>query len=80
MYRNETGTNYHGLLPTLVWCFKLFLRGASSCGSQPNFNFFNVIPQIFQRNRKVHLTYCLETNFHNVSNISLRVIKRRNYN
>ena len=32
-------------------------------GSQPNFNFFNINPQIFQRNRKVHLTICLEKNF-----------------
>ena len=48
-------------------------------GSQPNFNYFNVNPQIFQRNRKVHLTKCLETNFHNISNINLRVIRRRNY-
>ena len=48
-------------------------------GSQPKFNFFNVNPQIFQRNRKVHLTNCLETNFHDISIISLRVIRRRNY-
>ena len=48
-------------------------------GSQPNFNFFNLNPQIFRRNRKVHLTKCLEINFHNISNISLRVIRRRNY-
>ena len=31
-------------------------------GSQPNFNFFNVNSQIFQRNRKVYLTN-LERNF-----------------
>ena len=36
-------------------------------------------PQIFQRNRKVHLTNCLETNIHAISNISLRVIRCRNY-
>ena len=48
-------------------------------GSQPNFNSFNVNPQIFQRNHKVHLTICLETNFHDISIISLRVIRRRNY-
>ena len=48
-------------------------------GSQTNFNFFNVKPQIFQRNRKVHLSNCLESNFHNISNISLRVIRRKNY-
>ena len=37
-------------------------------------------PQIFRQNRKVRLKNCLETNFHNISNIKLRVIKRRNYN
>ena len=41
-------------------------------GSLPNFNFFNVNPQIFQWNRKVHLSNCLETNFHDITNISLR--------
>ena len=44
-----------------------------------DFNFLNVDPQIFQQNRKVHLTNCLETNFNNISIISLRVIRRRNY-
>ena len=29
----------------------------------PNFNFFNVNPLIFQQNRKVHFTNCLETKF-----------------
>ena len=43
-------------------------------GSLSNLNFFNVNPQIFQRNRKVHLTHSLETNFYNISNISLEVI------
>ena len=41
---------------------------------QPNFNFFNVNLQIFRRNREVHFTNCLKTNFHNISNIGLRVI------
>ena len=48
--------------------------------SQPNFNFFNVNHQIFQQNLKVYLTKYLETNFHNISNISLRVIICRNFN
>ena len=48
--------------------------------SVPNFNFFNVKPQMSQRNRKVHRSYWLETNFHNISKVSLRVIRRRNYN
>ena len=39
--------------------------------SLPNFNFFNENPQIFRRNRKVHLTNCSETNFHNISNSQL---------
>ena len=33
-YRTEkkTGTNHHGLLSISVWCFEIFLRGASTCG------------------------------------------------
>ena len=58
---------------------KYFLGVHLYGGSQPNFNFFNVNPQIFQRNRKVDLSNCLETNFHNICNISLRVIIRWNY-
>ena len=58
---------------------KFFLGVRLHGGSQPNFNFFNVNPQIFHRNRKVHLTNCLETNFHYISIISLRVIRRWNY-
>ena len=44
-----------------------------------NFNLFKVTLQIFQQNRKVHISNCLKTKFHNISNISLRVIRRRNY-
>ena len=51
---------------------KFFLGVRLHGGFQPNFNFFNVNRQIFQRNRKVHLTNCLETNFHNISGINLR--------
>ena len=58
---------------------KFFLGVHLHGGSQPNYDFFNVNTQIFQRNRKVHLTNCQETKFHNISNISLRVIRRRNY-
>ena len=58
---------------------KFFLEVRLHGGSQPNFDFFNVNPHIFKRNRKVHLTNCLETNFHDISIISLRVIRRRNY-
>ena len=60
---------------TLKFFFGVCLHG----GSLPNFNFFNVNPPIFLRNCKVRLTNCLETNFHNISSISLRVIRRRNY-
>ena len=38
-YGNETGTNHHGLLSTLVWCLKMFLTGPSTWGSL-NFIFF----------------------------------------
>ena len=54
--------------------FHLCGLGVLFGGSLPNFNFFNVNPQIFQRNRKVHLRNCLETNFHNIPNISFRVM------
>ena len=27
-YKNETGTNHHGLFSTSVWCFKIFLSDA----------------------------------------------------
>ena len=58
-----------------------FFSGASFIsGSLPNFNFFIKNPKIFQRNRKYHLSNCLETNFHDIPNISLRDIKRGNYN
>ena len=58
---------------------KFSLRGRLHGESLPNFNFFNVNPQIFQRNLKVHLSNCLETNFHDIPNISLRDIRRGNY-
>ena len=31
-YRNETGTNHHGLLSTSNRCLKIFLRGPSTWG------------------------------------------------
>ena len=62
-----------------VDALKFFLGVRIHGESKPNFNFFNVNPQNFQRNRKVHLTNRLETNFHDISIISLRVIRRRNY-
>ena len=61
------------------YALKFFLRVRLYGGSPPNFNFFNVNPQIFQRNRKVHLSNCRERNLHDISKISLRAIRRRNY-
>ena len=55
---------------------KFFLGVLLHGGSQPCFNFFNVNHQNFERNRKVHLSNCLVTNFHNISDISLRVISK----
>ena len=67
------------LLPLLIdYCLlqfdalRFFLGVRLHGGSQPNFNFFNVNPQIFQRHHKVHLSNCLETNFHDIPNITLR--------
>ena len=31
-YRNETGTNHHGLLSTSIWCFKVLRTGPSTWG------------------------------------------------
>ena len=59
----------------LKFFFGIRLHG----GSLFNFNSFNVNPQIFQRNCKVHLSNCVETNFYYISNVSLRIIRRRNY-
>ena len=58
---------------------KFFLGARLHGGSLPIINSFNVNPQISQRNRKVRLSNCPETNFHNISSNSLRVIRRRNY-
>ena len=83
LQRNETGTNNHGLLFTSISCFEIFLTSPPTWGSRPNFNFFQykppLPPQSFQRIRKVHLTNCLGTYFHDISIISLRVIRRRKY-
>ena len=72
------------LLPVIMdYCLlqfdalNFFLEVHLHGGSLPNFNFFKVNPQIFQRNRKVHLSNCLQTNFHSISKISLKVIRCR---
>ena len=61
------------------YTLKFFLGVRLHGGVYLTLIFFNVNPHFFQQNRKVHLSNCLETNFHNISNISLRVIRRRNY-
>ena len=71
--RNESGTSHHGLLSTSFDTLKFILGVRLHGGSLPKFNFFNVNSQILQRNRKVLLTNCLETNFHDISISSLRV-------
>ena len=38
-YRNEFGTNHHGLLPTSFDALKFFLEVRLHEGSLPNFNF-----------------------------------------
>ena len=58
---------------------KFFLEVRLHGGFLSNFNFFNVNPQIFQWNRKVHLSNCPETNFHDIHNIILKDIRCRNY-
>ena len=51
------------LVPIIIdyWVFqfdakKFFLVDCLHGGFQTNFNFFNINPQIFQRNREVHPT------------------------
>ena len=69
------------LVPIIDYCLLQFdaLKFFLEVRLHGVFNFFNVNPQIFQRNRKVHLSNCLETKFHDIPNISLRDIRRRNY-
>ena len=54
----------------LIFFLSVRLHGGGGGGSRPYFNFFNVNAQVFQRNRKVHLSNYLDTNFHNISSIS----------
>ena len=39
VYKNETGTNYHVIIPSSVWFFKIFLGVHLQGGSLPKFNF-----------------------------------------
>ena len=56
-----------------------FFRDPSTWGgvSLHNFNFFSVNSRAFQRNREVHLSNCLNANFHSISNISSRVVRHK---
>ena len=58
---------------------KFFLWVHLHVWSLPNFDYFKT-PKIWQQDRQVHRSNCLDTNFHNISEISLTVIRRRNYN
>ena len=46
-YRNETDTNHHVLLSTLIRCFKIFLMGLSTWGGVSTFIFFQCKPANF---------------------------------
>ena len=69
----------------MVYCLhqfhalKLFLWVGSLERSIPIFHFFYVNPQVVQRNSKFRCSNCLDTHF-NISDISLRVIRSKNYN
>ena len=86
----NSNTKYHRgmkLIPiNMDYCLlqfdavKFFLCARLHGVSLQNLNFFNVNPPIGQRNRKVHHSNCQGTNFHNISGVGLRVIRRRNYN
>ena len=57
-----------------------FLLGVRFLGGcLPNFIFFDVNHQSRLQNCKIHSSNWLNTNFHSISNISLRVIRCRNY-
>ena len=86
LYFNANYRTEMKLLPIIMdYCplqldgLKIFVGVCLHGGFQPKFNFFNANPQISQRNRKVHLTNSLEKIFHNIPNISLRIIRRKNY-
>ena len=82
--------NYHTemkLIPVIMdYCLLQF--GASKFllgvrlhgGCLSNLDFFNVNPQISQRNCNDHYSNCLNTDFRHASDIILRVIRNRNYN
>ena len=74
------------LVPVSMECCLLqfdalnFFRGPSTWESLLNFNFFNENLPISQQNRKVHGSNSLVTKFHNISDISLGIIRSENYN
>ena len=67
MHRNDTGTSHHDYCLLQLDALKFSLKVHLHERPQPNFNFFNENTQIFERNRKVHLSNWLETNYHNIS-------------
>ena len=71
--RSHTHTHTQKGTPLLISQFdalNVFLWVRIHGVSVSNFNFLNVNPQFFQRNRKFHHSNCLNTNFHNISDIS----------
>ena len=70
------GPSTWGLCLALNFSLEISLHG----GLYLTLIFFNANLRIWQRNRKVHRSNCLDTNFHIIFDISLRVIRRRNYN
>ena len=55
--------------------FSWYGEGGNMGSLYLNLIFFNVNSQILQRNRKIYCSNNLDKNFHNISDISLRVIK-----
>ena len=76
--KNKTYTNKDELLSTLIWCLKIFLGVCAHGSYLPNFNFVRVNPRIWQRNCKIVKSNFLDTNFQNIPDIVLSVIRSRN--
>ena len=59
--------------------FEFSLGSRLHGGSLFNFNFYLCKSPNLTTKSKVYHSDCLDTNFHNISDITLRVIRRRNY-
>ena len=69
------------LVPIIMdYCLLQFDALKFSVGARLHGGGWSETHQIWQQNRKVHGSTCLDTNFYNISDIVLRVIRRRNYN